>query len=262
MKLPILTYHDISTSAQPDAEARFYAVTPHTFETHLRYLTDANVQTLSLDNVIQINQGGETPSRPAVCLTFDDGLASAYSTVFPLLLKYRLNATFFVVTGRVGTQGCVTWRQLRDMSESGMSIQSHSHTHTILSRCTTAQVKDELSRSKDAIELQLRKPVLGFAIPGREWHPHLLPALQAAGYRAMCTSDIGVNHTPFDLYALRRLSITRGQSHKQFVAFVTADPLTILMYQLRALCLDLVRASIGVERYNRLRSWLLGQLAG
>jgi peptidoglycan/xylan/chitin deacetylase (PgdA/CDA1 family) len=43
------------------------------------------------------------------CLTFDDGYLNFYSTAFPLLKRYQLPATMFLVTGLVGT-GQGTWQ--------------------------------------------------------------------------------------------------------------------------------------------------------
>jgi peptidoglycan/xylan/chitin deacetylase (PgdA/CDA1 family) len=53
---------------------------------------------LSLSEALERLENNTLPSR-AVCITFDDGYADNYLNALPILLKYNLNATFFVASG-------------------------------------------------------------------------------------------------------------------------------------------------------------------
>jgi peptidoglycan/xylan/chitin deacetylase (PgdA/CDA1 family) len=53
---------------------------------------------LSLSEALERLENNTLPPR-AVCITFDDGYADNYLNALPILLKYNLNATFFVASG-------------------------------------------------------------------------------------------------------------------------------------------------------------------
>ena len=89
-KLSIMTYHRVGNSG--DALAMDEAL----FERHLiwikRYFTPVN-----LAEGLALQAEGTLP-RGAIAITVDDGYADSYSTIFPLLKKYDLKATFFIST--------------------------------------------------------------------------------------------------------------------------------------------------------------------
>jgi peptidoglycan/xylan/chitin deacetylase (PgdA/CDA1 family) len=265
MSLPILTYHAVESAARehetlPPNKAR-YLVKRDLFERQMRFLAERRFRTLLVDDLIAAAQGRSSLPEQGVCLTFDDGSASDYQVAFPILKKYSLNATFFVVTERVGTPGYVTWDQLGEMSTHGMSIQSHSHTHPIMSQCGDVQVREELRRSKEILDDRLGRAVSAFAVPGGHWNAQCRLAAKECGYRAICTSQPGVNGRKFELDDLERLSIRRADSFDQFVSFVTLDRRALLQYQVKETLLKLAKRGMGLNRYNRVRAWLLSRMA-
>lgn len=96
----ILTYHSIvheeslpfTVWTQLDAKL---------FEDHLCYLSN-NYNCVSLNEFLrQMSAGRLIPN--SVVITFDDGYANNYHAAFPLLKKYSLHATIFVVAGLIET---------------------------------------------------------------------------------------------------------------------------------------------------------------
>lgn len=89
-KLNILTYHRVGHSGNA------IAMDEGLFERHLlwinRYFTP-----VSLAEGLALQAKGLLP-RDAVAITVDDGYADSYSTIFPLLKKHALTATFFIST--------------------------------------------------------------------------------------------------------------------------------------------------------------------
>ena len=68
-----------------------------------------------------------------VMLTFDDGYDDNYTELFPLLKKYNVKATIFVIVNDIGKRHKLTEAQIREMSDSGLvSIQSHTMSHGYL----------------------------------------------------------------------------------------------------------------------------------
>ncbi len=87
----ILTYHRFSRGRDPLA-------TPESdFDAHLRYLKE-HYTLVPLSRVAAHYAGREVLPEGAACVTIDDGFADAYEIAFPLLKRYGVPATLFVIT--------------------------------------------------------------------------------------------------------------------------------------------------------------------
>jgi peptidoglycan/xylan/chitin deacetylase (PgdA/CDA1 family) len=64
-----------------------------------------------------------------VSITFDDGGEHQYNSFFPILEKYGLTGTFYVVTSWIGREGILNWNHLAKLYSCGNEIGSHTHTH-------------------------------------------------------------------------------------------------------------------------------------
>jgi len=134
------------------------------FEDHLRYLT-ARERVLAVDDVLDGDRGG------GVVVTFDDGSPDFHETVVPLLERYRVPATLYLATGLVanghGTSGnALTWSQLASAVGTGLvTVGSHTHGHTDLSRASETEAESEMRRSKELIEDHLSVRCDHFAYP-------------------------------------------------------------------------------------------------
>lgn len=82
------------------------------------------------------------PTRPMVCLTFDDGPYSPVTdSILDVLEAYNSKATFFVV-------GNMIWQYpqtLKRASDLGMELGNHTYYHPRLSKCTWDQVVNEIA---------------------------------------------------------------------------------------------------------------------
>ena len=87
-----------------------------------------------------------------VILTFDDGYADNYTELLPLLERYGVKATIFIITDKIGAPRYLTAEQLRELADSGLvSIQSHTVTHPLLDTLSEEALRRELSESQLAI---------------------------------------------------------------------------------------------------------------
>lgn len=90
---------------------------------------------VSLDEYESYMKGELALPEKSVMLTFDDGYASVYTQVYPLLQKYQVPAMIALVTSWTEGEGkpsdvgtLLTWEQVREMEASGLvSVASHSH---------------------------------------------------------------------------------------------------------------------------------------
>lgn len=104
----IIVYHRVC----PDPEFRYTdSISPQTFERHLRYLS-RNHEILSLPDLVDYVQSGESPQARAAAITFDDGYRDNYLYAYPILKRFRAPATFFLATGYIGGGRPFWWDQV------------------------------------------------------------------------------------------------------------------------------------------------------
>lgn len=190
-------------------------------------------------------------------LTFDDGAASDYEVVFPILRELGLRATFFVVPTLVDTPGHVTWAQLREMVAAGMEVGSHSMTHPFVNALDHDALVREFGESKHVLEERLGIAVRSASLP-RGWEPPGLRAILAElGYRAFCTSRVGWWYPGADALAMPRVAVRRGLLVEDFAAIVNGEPRALWRMQAVEAAKNAAKACLGRDAWQRLRAPLL-----
>jgi peptidoglycan/xylan/chitin deacetylase (PgdA/CDA1 family) len=105
-------------------------------------------------------------SRALVSVTLDDGWASQYQNALPILNKYGLKATYYIITGSLGEQPYyMSTDQVKNLYLQGMEIGSHTITHPDLTKVTQSQLVNEMSQSQTTLQNAIGAPVLNFAYP-------------------------------------------------------------------------------------------------
>lgn len=122
-KVAVLEYHHIAPQASD------YTLTPNAFEQHLKILKANHYQVISMQQFIGFLNGENSVPPDAVVITFDDGYESFYQYAYPLLLKYGMTATNFVIVNYIGTNpgiSFLTWDEIITMKKEGFSFYSHT----------------------------------------------------------------------------------------------------------------------------------------
>lgn len=201
--VPILAYHQVSDLPE------VYSVDAAEFEQQMQYLAEHGYTAISLQELFAAGAEG-LPDRPVI-ITFDDGYEDNYLTALPIMEKYKLKATVFVIASQVGQADYMSWEQLQAMQLHGMEIGSHTYTHAPLNELAPVQQWDELVRSKQLLEARLGQPVQFLAYPFGQYDQATLAALPQAGYTGACTGRPGLGTTGGDAYQLCRVNIPRPQ---------------------------------------------------
>lgn len=94
------------------------------------------------------------PQQAAVTIMFDDGNTSDYTIAKPALAQYYMPASTAIITGQVGIPGRMNWNQIRELSQAGWEIMSHTVSHVDLTTLSASQLETELSASKSALTSQ------------------------------------------------------------------------------------------------------------
>ena len=217
----ILVYHSIS-----EDPLNPFSVSPEDFEEQVRFVSQ-EYNVISLKELIACirDESREIPPD-SVVITSDDGFRDNYTYAYPILKKYGVPATIFVITERLESDGAsqpaakdhesslyLSWDQIIEMSRNGVSIGSHTCTHPWLTDVTLEEARREIVESKARLEQQLDKPVCLFAYPGgriRDFDQDIISSVANSGYSGACTGLNGTNKDGISPYLLRRTKIEVG----------------------------------------------------
>lgn len=92
-----------------------------------------------------------------ISLTFDDGWKNQYTRAFPVLEKYGLKGTFYIISRMPEFmlhegEGRMMDEEIKILQERGHEIGAHSQTHPHLQLCLPWKVRKEVKGSKKDLE--------------------------------------------------------------------------------------------------------------
>lgn len=102
----------------------------------------------------------------------------------------------------------LTSNELRCFMENGGAIGSHTMFHPLLTKCTEATVRNELTQSRQLLAEMCGGLVKHFAYPGGEWNTQVRCWIQETGYMTARTIDPGWVTSLSDPLALPNFGIS------------------------------------------------------
>ncbi len=204
----ILMYHNTS----PDESACGMNIHPEILEKQIQYLIARSYKFLKISDLPKI-----TPNTKHVALTFDDGFASNYTYLFPILKKYQVFATIYL-SPHIQAIEALNQAHISEMQASGLvEFGAHTLTHINLTKVDAALANQEIIASKRAVEQLTGATCLTFAYPYGRYEPRHLEMVQAAGFTtAVTTSKRIVAFKDSNPHALPRLSVSGKLNLLQF----------------------------------------------
>jgi peptidoglycan/xylan/chitin deacetylase (PgdA/CDA1 family) len=105
----------------------------------------------------------------------------------------------------------LTWDELAQMRDLGMTIGAHTYTHANLPSAGLTGATREITESKARLERELGTPVTMFSYPNggaeRYYTPELQRVVADAGFAAATSSHNAFASRDSDLYALERIEV-------------------------------------------------------
>ncbi|MFN0071220.1 MAG: polysaccharide deacetylase family protein [Chloroflexota bacterium] len=207
-RCPMLYYHDVPSQAGLDAQ--IYA------------LMRAGYQPTTMTAVLDALDG-EAPAPPGcVVLSFDDGLRSQHRNAIPVLARWAVSGTFFVMPAfRDGVHAYMSGDEIKDILAAGLEIGSHTLNHAslpALRRSNLGAFFSEIVVSKRQIEDLVGQPINLFAYPNGAVDAPTAADIAAAGYRGAASTVPGGWQSSSLRYYLRRLPASSGESPATILA--------------------------------------------
>ncbi|MFC1570246.1 polysaccharide deacetylase family protein [Candidatus Omnitrophota bacterium] len=211
--VPILMYHSIS-----DEGGSSLHVTPENFSRQITFLKEKGCNVISLDEFVEGKKKGVKFPHDTVVITFDDGYENNYLYAFPVLAKYDMPATIFVITNYVDKRKeYVTWDQVRLMMTKGIDFGGHTRNDVYLpSVKDSARLRNEVAGPKKDIESNTGKEARYFCYPTGGFNDQVKLAVKESGYKGACTTNRGMDRFNHDVYEINRVKVTNSDMTKPF----------------------------------------------
>lgn len=214
VKIPIILYHNFVTEVPNEDSDNFnYINTPQSFEENIKVILERGYTVISMKTLDDAYNGKiELPSKP-ILIHFDDGYYSNYEYIYPILKKYNVKASIYVVTDNIGKEingiKYLGWEQCLEMQNSGLvEIYSHSKKHIFYNRVSTIELRDDVLESYRIIESKLGiKKLKPFVYPYGACTKTMVTVLRMNGID-MQVYDLGINYfDTFNKNHIKRINI-------------------------------------------------------
>ncbi len=220
--IPVLSYHDIKPKNEMSSADKedYFVDTLEGFEQQMKYIYEQNYKTLTMEEFYcWMKEKCEQPKN-SVLITFDDGFASIYHYILPILKKYEFNATSFVITSRIKSENEVsenynylTLEMMEELKNTYDKLEFHSHSHDLHRRTNDGEafvnVVNEDIMKEDSLAASEMLDTNIVAYPFGSYNDKYIKVLKESGYKMGFTYE-----KPFyrarqddDLFKIPRVSI-------------------------------------------------------
>ena len=215
--VPILMYHYFyDSSAKTDEKINDNYVEIKNFEKQMKYLHDNNYYFPSWKELADYIDGKINLPEKSVIVTCDDGHKSFFDLAIPILNKYNIKATGFIITSKPSAQKIPKYK-----SEN---IIFESHTHDMhKAGCTGGRggLFRCISHDKGVADLKESIRITGsndvIAYPFGDITANTLSITKDAGFKIGVTIKYGRAKKGMDKLQLPRVRVSKGTSINSFI---------------------------------------------
>ena len=235
VKIPILLYHNfVTTVPESDPDNFAYINTPESFEENIKTFLEDGYTIISMKELADSYAGKiELPNKPLI-ITLDDGYYSNYEYIYPILQKYNVKASIFIVTDKIGQEidgiKYLGWDECLEMQNSGLvEIFSHSKRHVFYDRLPVREVRDDVIASYKLIEEHLGKQDLKvFAYPYGAYTNETVRTLKNNGIDFQ-VYDLGINNFKnLDKNYIKRINIPCEMTRIEIIEEISMSVVEII----------------------------------
>jgi len=207
-------------------------VSPETFDRQMSFLKRHKYNIVPLETLANLIKEKEKIPPKTVAITLDDGYRDNYTNAFPILKKYNLPATIFIIVEEVGRPlgDRLSWGEIKIMQDSGI-ITFGSHTlgpTPLINIKSDEELKRQIFDSKRVLEEKLGREVRLFSYPEGMFNAKIRQMVIEAGYTCAVATNPGKYYPDDDIFALKRIRISE-RAKNMFVFAVETSGLYTFM---------------------------------
>lgn len=211
-QVPILCYHQIRDYRPTDSKtARDYIVPPAAFKEQMKALADSGYKTILPEELYAYLAAGIPVPEKAVMITFDDTDLDQFTIAKPVLEEHHFKGVFFIMTVSLGRPHYMSKEQVRQLSDEGHYIGSHTWDHHNVKKYQGADWVTQIEKPSRQLEQITGKKIEFFAYPFGLWNREAIPELKKRGFKA-AFQLIGPRDPDDPLFTIRRVIITGTMS--------------------------------------------------
>jgi peptidoglycan/xylan/chitin deacetylase (PgdA/CDA1 family) len=203
----VVIYHRFGDERYPATNIRLDQL-----DEHIREYTSGKYTVMPLEEIMAAIEKGTPLPDHAVAITIDDAFRSVYTEGWPRLRKAGLPFTLFVATEPVGSglPDYMTWDQVREMRDAGVTIGAHSHTHLHMVDATLRTDHADIEASNRIFKRELGKIPSLFAYPYGEADLAIMNMIKEVGYTAGFGQHSGALDASLPRYYLPRFPLNEA----------------------------------------------------
>ncbi|HDR7661876.1 MULTISPECIES: polysaccharide deacetylase family protein [Bacillus] len=229
-KIPVLMYHHLLKENDKKENDVFKdketILSVEQFEKQMKYLNDKGYKTITMKEFEEYMKNKGELSEKSVLITFDDSSKTNYTYAYPILKKYKMKATAFVVTSRLTDKEEVfDSKKIQPLSKHEINkmkdvFEFGSYTHDLFKLSKNGEaylvsqpdsvVKEDLSMSKSILKTDY------FAYPFGEYNEKSISLLNGIKFNLAFTNNQGYANRTNKLMEIKRFPISPEVDMKKF----------------------------------------------
>lgn len=204
---PVLVYHYVEyVKDEKDTIRKSLNTPPYLFIKQIETLKNAGYAFITASELMNILDGKINLPQKPVLITFDDGYRDFYTDAFPILKKYNVKATAYIISGFLDKPNYMLVEQLKQIARSGLvEIGAHTVHHYSLKGLDSVLTKYEVEESKKELEKIINAPVVSFAYPDGSFDDQAIKIVREAGFKSAVTTEYGFETNQENKYYIYRI---------------------------------------------------------
>jgi peptidoglycan/xylan/chitin deacetylase (PgdA/CDA1 family) len=171
-------------------------------------------------------------ARGLVSLTFDDGWLDQYTYGLPLLQKYHVPGTFYLISDALQWPGYMRVAEIMALQAAGNELGSHTVSHSDLTTLTQIELTNELLGSQTTLRGLFGGQFSTLASPYGSYNDLVLTEIQKY-YQSHRTTDLGYNSrdnlNPYEIKVQNVYASTPESAVDAWIAKAAADHLWLVL---------------------------------